>query len=170
MLLEDLEAVCASVSGLADDAQSNADLLPDDAGRDDGRDAGREADKAVAAVAEGSRPKVGVLGDTARKELLLLGRGYLPATLDSDEVGESRSKKLVMQGDEGLTPEAAYESIPRSPWPSPEERRLEASRKEAFRGGACGPPSPTGRRSDMAGTPDLQLRRDERAEMTLFLE
>lgn len=73
-----------------------------------------------------------------------------------------------MDGDEGPTPEAAYASTPRSPCPAPTESRLEASRNEAARGGACGPPSPTGRRSCNGGTPDLRLRRDDRAAAALL--
>lgn len=46
-----------------------------------------------------------VLGDEARKETLLLGRGYLPVVLDSEVLGESRSRKLVMEGEEGATPD-----------------------------------------------------------------
>ena len=48
-----------------------------------------------------------VLGDEARREVLLLGTGYLPDVLDSDDLGESRSRKLVMEGDEGPTPDEA---------------------------------------------------------------
>lgn len=53
----------------------------------------------------GSRGCVAVLGDEARKETLLLGRGYLPVVLDSEVLGESRSRKLVMEGEEGATPD-----------------------------------------------------------------
>lgn len=73
-----------------------------------------------------------------------------------------------MDGDEGPTPEAAYGSTPRSPCPRPAESRLDASRKDVLRGGACGPPSPTGRRSCGAGKTDLRLRREERGEVALF--
>ena len=88
--------------------------------------------------------------------------------LDSDVLGESRSRKLVMDGDEGVAPEAAKVSKPRSPCPTPADKRLEASRKEALRGGAEGPPSPTGRRSCNGGSPDLRLRLEERAAAALF--
>lgn len=109
--------------------------------------------------------KVGVLGDGACSEVLLLGTGRLLVLLDSDVPGESRSKKLVIDGDEGLVPDALSASTPRSPYPLPAEVRLEASRKEALRGGALGPPPPTGRRSCRGGRPDRRLRLEERREM-----
>lgn len=84
--------------------------------------------------------------------------------LDSDVLGESRSRKLVSEGDEGLVPDAPNASTPRSPYPGPIEVRLDASRKEAARGGAFGPPPPTGKRSCKGGRPDRRLRREERRE------
>ncbi len=113
----------------------------------------------------GSVEKVGVLGDGACSEVLLLGTGRLFVLLDSEVLGESRSRKLVIDGEEGLVPDALSASTPRSPYPLPAEVRLEASRKEALRGGALGPPPPTGRRSCRGGRPDRRLRLEERREM-----
>lgn len=116
----------------------------------------------------GSNWNVAVLGDGAWDEVLLLGMGFRPVWLDSEVLGESRSRKLVMDGEEGPTPEVPYASTPRSPCPVPTDSRFDASRKEALRGGANGPPSPTGRRFCNAGTPDLRLRREVRAATELL--